>query len=450
MNIAFYSTNSNYFNGNTVSLSVLPSYQTQWETLVSLYPDAHFFVITQLPGMFLLDITGCHCTMQTSAVSYYITKSDSADAIADEIAALKPDMAIAATFWTAPFDWAPLKDCMIGALLRQKGITVLCHDVESAAICFDKYRTHQVLEAIGCRMPKAVYVHHELFWCERGKHEVRHNVYKEYILGKIKQLHYPVIIKETVGLSSYRMEVVTTYKQAYAYLSSGKNTSDHIVEEYIAGEQFGVEIHGTPGRYTVLPPFLFSVNKYGITSPKQSVKIGPIHAERYHIHELNRMLIMVAEKLQFSGIAQVDLVFSNGSWYIIEINPRLSGMTQTYACAADTSIHALLLSAAGVDSPGTRATKNFRFVCNFKMPIVTEEQMRQLFDLSCILYVSQIHNSAAKQEREKGYCEIIFGARATAKELLVDLQTIADTFPALIEPVFFENASHMIDTIADL
>ena len=30
-------------------------------------------------------------------------------------------------------------------------------------------------------------------------------------------------------------------------------------------------------------PFIFSTNKYGITSPKQSVKLGPINDEKFFI-----------------------------------------------------------------------------------------------------------------------------------------------------------------------
>ena len=39
----------------------------------------------------------------------------------------------------------------------------------------------------------------------------------------------------------------------------------------------------------------------------------------------------MAQSLKFEGTVQVDLVYRAGEWYIIEINPRWSGMTTTTA-----------------------------------------------------------------------------------------------------------------------
>lgn len=92
-----------------------------------------------------------------------------------------------------------------------------------------------------------------------------------------------------------------------------------MVEELIQGEQFGTEIHGIEGRYSVLPPIAFSVNKDGITDPA------------YHFEKVQEKLLNMAQTLKFEGTVQVDLVYRNGEWFIIEINPRWSGMTTTTA-----------------------------------------------------------------------------------------------------------------------
>ena len=74
----------------------------------------------------------------------------------------------------------------------------------------------------------------------------------------------------------------------------------------------------------MLPPYEFSVNQYGITSPKQSVKYGPCELPEV----LRDMMLKLAEGLGLCGAAQVDLILDDeGAWHIIEVNPRLSGMT---------------------------------------------------------------------------------------------------------------------------
>ena len=89
--------------------------------------------------------------------------------------------------------------------------------------CFDKTLTENFLSANGFFVPKSVHVNHELFWAERGNTQIKTNVYKEYVLSRIKSLNFPVIIKDTVGLSSYGMCVANTYAEAVHHLRSGKS-----------------------------------------------------------------------------------------------------------------------------------------------------------------------------------------------------------------------------------
>ena len=439
-----------------VSYTRFPPRCKEWERMARAFPEHQFYVVTQQPGMFMLDVppVGVRAAARTDSpvpapVQYIVHELERTEDIAQLIAGLQPDAAVAASFWTAPYDWAPIKDAMIAQQLEQAGVRTVCHPPHAAAVCFDKYQTHQKLESLGFTVPRAVYVHHELFWCERGHHQVKTNVYKEYVLSQLRQLHYPIIIKETVGLSSYRMEVAVSYKQALAWLQSGKNSADHIVEEYIEGIQFGTEIYGTPGAYRVQPPFMFSVNKYGITSPKQSVKLGPVTGGAMQLSELNSMLTRLAESLGLSGIAQVDLVLSpqnGGTWYIIEINPRLSGMTESYAAAYGQNLYELILQAAGVlPAPQQRQPD---FTCNIKLPLLTDAQMKRLHDVPYVVYVSRVHNREAKQEREKGYCELIFTA-PTIPQLEQELEELAHDYADLMEESFVDGTRRMLRTLAE-
>ena len=40
------------------------------------------------------------------------------------------------------------------------------------------------------------------------------------------------------------------------------------------------ELFETPGDYIIIPPYAFTTNQYGITSPKQSSKFGPVIDEK--------------------------------------------------------------------------------------------------------------------------------------------------------------------------
>ena len=457
MRILFYNSTSNHFDGTKINTKTYPSYKEQFDNLTRKYPQHEFFVVSQLPASFLVDMDGNDIIGFSDNVTYCIARDDqnTPEQLAALILEQKPDIAIALTFWTEPFDWLTIKDGMIAEILQNHGVKVICNSAQTGLECFDKFRTHCILKSLGLNAAKAVYVHHWLFMCAGTKGVVKENIYAEHVLNEIKKLHYPVIIKDTVGLSSYGMQVVDTYEEAEHFLFSKRNNSDRIVEEYIPGLQFGTEIYGTNGEYFVQPPFMFSVNKYGITSPKQCIKLGPVTSPSFRLNELNKMLLSLAEKMQLRGIAQVDLVFTKEGWRIIEINPRLSGMSETYAISLRTSLPKLLYQIASAEflkKTFTLETKNLLPTLNLKLPILTKEQFTKISKIPFVKCARQIFNRIAKQEREKGYCEIIFSSEvpsASFKDLEAKLDYLYKEFPESTEADFLETAKSMIALVKE-
>ena len=412
MRIIFYSTNSNIFDEENFKIKVMPKNAATFSDFCKAHPEHEFFCVTQKPGMFLPEKTdGSHDAVFTLPNVHYLPLETDTDTFAGTVAALKPDMAIAMTFWIEPYDWLPVSDAIVGEKLKAAGIRTICHSVETALICFDKWRTHNELARLGFKVAAAVFCDHDLYFCAGSNKEVLRNVYKESVLAQIRGLRLPVIIKDTTGLSSYGMTVAHTYGEVAGYLNSKRNNSNRLIEEFISGRQFGLEIYGLPGDYTVLPPFEFSVNQYGITSPKQSVKYGPCQLPDV----LKEMMLRLAEGLGLCGAAQVDLILDDkGDWHIIEINPRLSGMSYTYAAACGLSVFDMLYNT--VIEPVEITAELKKFVISLKLPLMSESQMKELLSLPGVKLLNQTNDLAAKQEREKGFCECIIAAQE--KEIL--------------------------------
>ena len=395
MRIVFYSTNSNAFNEKTFIISVLPQNKKVFKQFCASYPEHEFFCVTQNPAMFMPEKDN-----ELSNVKYLPQQTDK-ETFAEEIIKLKPDLAIALTFWVEPYDWLTVNDAMIALLLNAKGIKTICNSIECGLNCFDKWRTHNQLKSLGFDVPRAVFCDHDLYFCAGSDKEVLRNVYKESVLTQIQNLNLPLIIKDTTGLSSYGMTVAQTYGEAAGYLNSKRNNSNRLIEEFITGRQFGLEIYGVPGSYQILPPFEFSVNQYGITSPKQSLKLGPCDLP----DTLQEMMLKLAQKLELNGVAQVDLILDyKGNWHIIEINPRLSGMSYTYSAACGLSVFEMLYKAC-VEK--TKLSHPASFVMSIKLPIMNDIQMNKILRIDGVSILNQTNNLAAKQEREKGFCECI-------------------------------------------
>lgn len=468
MRIVVYSTNSNRFEAADYEITSFPSRAHEWDAVASLYPEHRFVLATQLPGSFLLDLSGGGLGEKASSVEYAILRGRSPAVLADEIALLRPDLAIAYSFWEPPFDWMALQDSMIGERLREKGIRTLCNPSRSQLLCFDKAEASRFFAARGFACARCVHVKRELYWCERGNSAIESNVYKEYIFRELETLRYPVIVKPAYGLSSYSMLRAVSPRQVIACLNSGKTKTDSLVEEYIDGIQAGAEIYGRNGAYIVLPPFLFSTDKWGITSPKQGIKLGPVLPVascggadgtagvglRWSLGALEKTLTRLATELELDGVAQVDLVFSGGKWYIIEVNPRLSGLSDTDVVAFGKSpIERLLEVALGGGNAGGGLSCSGRPlcglplrprpVCNFKIPIMPQEDLRKIASLPYIRAVRQLENKAARQKREVGYSEIILEGEDGFADIVRHLEELESLFPGSVDPAFFAKLEEM-------
>lgn len=399
MRIVFYSSNSNIFNEDTFKIKVMPANYESFKRFVSSHPEHDFFCVTQKPAMFLPEADRMDSGSQTNIL--YLPLESDTETFAEKIASLNPDLAIAMTFWIEPYDWLPVSDALVAEKLNERGVQTICHSVKTGLLCFDKWRTHNELLRLGFEVPQAVFCDHDLYFCAGSNKEVLRNVYKKSVLAQTRGLRLPVIIKDTTGLSSYGMTVAHTYGEVAGYLNSKRNNSNRLIEEFIRGRQFGLEIYGVPGAYSVLPPFEFSVNQYGITSPKQSIKIGPCKLPE----ELHEMMLKLADGLGLRGVAQVDLILDEkGKWHIIEVNPRLSGMSYTYSAACGLSVFEMIYKSCVEKKPLPQPAP---YVMSLKLPLMSEAEMSKIFELDGLRLLNQTNDLAAKQEREKGFCECI-------------------------------------------
>ena len=453
MRLLFYSTSSNVYDGKSVTTTTIPAFTEQWDSMAEKYKNHEFLIATQLPGMFLCD-TNENEIIKSKKIRRFLITSQKETEIADELALLNPDLAVALSFYVQPYDWLSAKDSMVADFLRKKGIKTICHPLETSLICFDKWRTHEFLEKIGLNHAKAVYLQHELYINAGNRNDVRENVYKSALFHQIKKLNFPLIIKDTTGLSSFGADVVKNFEEALGILKSKRTTSDRIIEEMISGEQFGLEVYGTYdektglGSYTIFPPLRFSTNQYGITSPKQSLKFGPLgisteEKNHYKIGELNEMILKLAQSLKLNGCAQIDLVFSEGKWFIIEINPRLSGMSTTYAASRKMFLCEMILNGLKI---GDKIPNDFYKVINIKFPIIEREKLNAIKSIPYIALVNQIENHVARQIREQGYCEVILTGE-TNEILRKDLLDLRKKFSRLniqVEERFFETALNFL------
>ena len=266
-----------------------------WDKLAEQYPDTQLRIYFNLPGEFIVDMWP-DIFRESDLVSYIPLDEDaSVEDIAERIAADQPDLAIAFSIPILPYDWSALRDAMVGEELRRKGIKTIAHNIRTASHALEKDRCSDYLCQNGFFVAKSLSVRNTLFQAHKINTAIPVNVYREYVLRVIREMHFPVIIKPTVFSGSDRLHVASDIEEAVKTLDSWPSDSDFLIEEQIIGTNFGIEIYGTPGNYHVMEPVMFSAARNGVPDPYEVVKAGPVLADYYRIRHLKKEVMRLAE-----------------------------------------------------------------------------------------------------------------------------------------------------------
>lgn len=409
---------------------VWPRRADEWDNMAELYKDMDITVVSQPAGRYLTDIVnGQIADEKPEKVDYIVMRSDAGvDEYVSAIEKLKPDCAIAMSFSVTPLDWNPIRDAMVANKLREKGIRTICNSDYVTVAAFDKWRSSVLLRIQGLDVAEHIYIHHDTFHAGDKLKDHVTNPYAEYVLYKAEHLRFPVVIKSTTGAGSFGIKTASDFAAAKEIIL--KSSSDIIVEEFLQGEQFGTEIHGCDGNYSVLPPFKLSINAEGFTDPLHSVKYGPVTDEKYHIKELQEKLKTFAENLKLEGITEVDLVYTGGKWVIIEINPRWSGMTTMLAASEGRSPFSVYLDQVKGDEKDYSDPDNLTLSCNFKLPEMTKEKLLEVADEPQIKFISQ-YALDTKSSGRVNYSEVIAAGFDTARQLTDFFRNMQKKYPEL-------------------
>ncbi|MBQ6441752.1 MAG: ATP-grasp domain-containing protein [Lachnospiraceae bacterium] len=432
--VVLFSSNSKHRDKDS-NCTVFPKWASQWDEMALRHPDLDITLVVQLNGRYFLDINEGELAQQPEKIHLQVLPMEAKlDEFADAVTNLHPDIAVAMPGPVSGYDWNGIRDAAIAEELRRRGIETICYSADTALDCFDKWRTHQVLKQNGFRIPDALYLHYEMFTTQKLSAVSTGNVYQEYILYEISKLPMPVVIKSTTGSSSMGIHVAKDFEDAKQYLLSDELVEDVVIEEFLDGEEYGAEVHGSKGNFVVSPPFrIFNTVKGELNDPlgATTLKYGPILDEKLKVEEVRAELKRMAELMDFSGIMEIDLVLVKGEWYILEINNRWSGLTTLITASQNRLPYDVYVEQVEKGSIDLNDTRNLSFACQFKMPQVDMDTLTKIAEEPCMCSVIQY------EVRLPGKAPWIFndavtGGYKSMKDLLDGFAALQQKYPEQI------------------
>ena len=190
------------------------------------------------------------------------------------------------------------------------GVKVLVSSPKVIDICFDKLRTFEYIKSLGLKSPKT-YANLDSAICAG-------------------ELHFPVVIKPRWGSASIGIEFVDDmedlpiiYELIRRKISKGilrevsRRDNDFIlIQEKISGKEYGLDVIND----------LNGCNVGVSVKQKLSMRAGETDkAVTIDNAELRRIGEVIGINLAHIGNLDCDILEMNGSYYVLELNPRFGG-----------------------------------------------------------------------------------------------------------------------------
>ncbi|MFF3878142.1 acetyl-CoA carboxylase biotin carboxylase subunit family protein [Streptomyces sp. NPDC001978] len=264
----------------------------------------------------------------------------SCDEIAERIVAWGADGAVSLSI---P-DENSLRDAVVREKLAAHGIPMVMHGLDATCVLANKWETKQMLARYGLATPAGLLVDGDLV---RGRN-VQAPAYQDFLLAKAEKLGYPLLSKPLWDCLATGVRFLPDAEALRSYLAEPYD-GNTVLETCITGELCSVEIVGRPGHYALqpliwkgptggAPSFVFGTVRYTAPRPGPDEHFRPV-AER---------LVRMCDDFGIEGAVEVEMIYADEDYRIIEINPRVSGSTTlSIAASGDNTYTALLAVLLG-------------------------------------------------------------------------------------------------------
>tara|TARA_B100001971_G_scaffold5519_1_gene4568 strand:- start:61 stop:1227 length:1167 start_codon:yes stop_codon:yes gene_type:complete len=134
---------------------------------------------------------------------------------------------------------------------------------------------------------------------------------------------FPVVAKPSEGSGSDDVQIFDQPDSVKQHLN--RSTRDWIIQEFIDGPSYSLEIIGKPGNYTPV-----QVTDLGMDSQYDCKRvIAPTDLSDHLILDFETLSISLAEALELKGLIDVEVILHDNRLRVLEIDARLPSQTPT-------------------------------------------------------------------------------------------------------------------------
>jgi pyrrolysine biosynthesis protein PylC len=134
---------------------------------------------------------------------------------------------------------------------------------------------------------------------------------------------FPVVVKPSIGSGSRGVRVFHDASRLRAY--TDRLTGQQVIQQFIHGPLFSIEVLGRSGKF-----FALQTTELEMDSLFDCKRVtAPTDLPRKHLAEFESIAVRLAESLSLQGLMDVEAVFHDNVFKILEIDARLPSQTPT-------------------------------------------------------------------------------------------------------------------------
>ena len=134
---------------------------------------------------------------------------------------------------------------------------------------------------------------------------------------------FPVVVKPDRASGSQGVEVVYDSPSLLNRFPTREAQNRLVIQEYIEGPSYSIEVVGRPGRYRALQV----TDLYMDASYDCKRVIAPTQLPVDKIRQFEEMAVAIAEEIRLTGIMDVEVVLNKNELKLLEIDARLPSQT---------------------------------------------------------------------------------------------------------------------------
>lgn len=280
------------------------------------------------------------------------------------------------------------RDSYLKELLERYDIPVIMHPVKTTTLLSNKWETNQWLKRNGYQVPKSVLIYGDLL----SKRTINYVSYIDYVISQIEDLKGPYFVKPLWDSMSTGVRKFNDINEIKTFLNETRIEYDFVIEEEIKGSLFGMELVGYNGNHFPRPLVKKCTDITDSLVPFDHVRFGPYPINEEEKRYLEKNFIEICKKLKMCGSVEFEFIGNDTGFYIIEINPRVSGMTNLSSAISGVNTYISLLKMA-VGLTINEISKD-NFTLEFPLENMSEDKLEELTHYQEIYSVNHVvyHN----------------------------------------------------------